>query len=92
MCWIGQSNHRLNTVDGLNFRIRTGELSQVITESEAAYMVDIENAVKAILARRDELKVVIITALLHQEKTTTTDPGWRKTETSRDETGCAQCG
>ncbi|MBP9040327.1 MAG: hypothetical protein KBF64_00990 [Anaerolineaceae bacterium] len=65
-------DHRLNTVDGLNFRIRTGELSQVITESEAAYMVDMENAVKSILARRDELKMVIITGPSSSGKTTTT--------------------
>ncbi len=65
-------DHRLNTVDGLNFRIRTGELSQVITESEAAYIVDIENAVKSILARRDELKMVIITGPSSSGKTTTT--------------------
>jgi len=65
-------DHRLNTIDGLNFRIRTGELSQVITESEAAYMVDIENAVKGILTRRDELKIVIITGPSSSGKTTTT--------------------
>lgn len=65
-------DHRLNTIDGLNFRIRTGELSQVITESEAAYMVDIENAVKGILARRDALRMVIVTGPSSSGKTTTT--------------------
>ncbi len=65
-------DHRLNTVDALNYRIQTGELSQVITESEAAYTVDIENAVKGILTRREELKIVIITGPSSSGKTTTT--------------------
>lgn len=65
-------DHHLNTVEALNYRIQTGELSQVITESEAAYCVDIENAVKGILARKDELRIVIITGPSSSGKTTTT--------------------
>ena len=37
-------DHGLNTVEGLNARIEAGEFSQVVTESEAAYSVEIENA------------------------------------------------
>lgn len=62
----------LNTVKGLNNRIQAGEFSQVVTESEAAYSVEIENAVKAILERRNELRMIIITGPSSSGKTTTT--------------------
>lgn len=62
----------LNTVTGLNARIQTGEFSQVVTESEAAYSVEIENAVNAILDHRNALKVIIITGPSSSGKTTTT--------------------
>ena len=64
--------HGLNTVDGLNHRIRAGEYSQIVTESEAAYTVDVENAVKGILARKHDLKMVLITGPSSSGKTTTT--------------------
>lgn len=62
----------LNSVKGLNNRIQAGEFSQVVTESEAAYSVEIENAVKAILERREELRMIIITGPSSSGKTTTT--------------------
>ncbi|MDP3449088.1 MAG: ATPase, T2SS/T4P/T4SS family, partial [Anaerolineaceae bacterium] len=65
-------DHGVNTVEGLNHRIRAGEYSQIVTESEAAYSVDVENAVKGILARKDELKMVLITGPSSSGKTTTT--------------------
>ncbi len=61
----------LHTVSGLNSRIHSGEFSQVVTESEAAYSVEVENAASAILARRDELKMIIITGPSSSGKTTT---------------------
>lgn len=64
--------HGVNTVSGLNQRIQAGELSQIITESEAAYGVDLENAVKGILDRKEELKLVLITGPSSSGKTTTT--------------------
>ena len=64
--------HGLNTIDGLNHRIRVGEYSQIVTESEAAYTVDVENAVKGILARKHDLKMVLITGPSSSGKTTTT--------------------
>jgi uridine kinase len=64
--------HGLNTVEGLNQRIEAGEYSQIITESEAAYTVDVENAVNGILARKNELKMVLITGPSSSGKTTTT--------------------
>ncbi len=65
-------SHGVNTVEGLNHRIRAGEYSQIVTESEAAYTVDVENAVKGILARKNELKMVLITGPSSSGKTTTT--------------------
>ncbi len=62
----------LNTVEGLNTRIEAGQFSQVVTESEAAYSVEIENAVRAILERRNELRMIIITGPSSSGKTTTT--------------------
>lgn len=65
-------DHGLNTVSGLNKRIQAGEFSQIITESEAAYHVDVEKAVSSILNRKDELKLVLITGPSSSGKTTTT--------------------
>jgi uridine kinase len=62
----------LHTVEGLNRRIEAGELEQVVMESEAAYSVEIENVLKSILARRDELKLILITGPSSSGKTTTT--------------------
>lgn len=64
--------HGVNTVAGLNSRLDAGEFPQIITESEAAYNVDVENAVKAIIERKDKLKMVIITGPSSSGKTTTT--------------------
>ena len=65
-------SHGVHTVKSLNQRLQAGEFSQIITESEAAYTVDLENAVKGILARRDTLKVVLVTGPSSSGKTTTT--------------------
>ncbi len=65
-------DHGLHTVEGLNKRIRAGEYSQIVTASEAAYTVDVENAVNGILARKDNLKMVLITGPSSSGKTTTT--------------------
>ncbi len=64
--------HDLHTVSSLNQRIAKGEFSQVVTESEAAYGVDVERAANGILARQNALKVVLITGPSSSGKTTTT--------------------
>ncbi len=64
--------HGVNTVAGLNQRIQKGELSQIITESEVAYQVDVEKALAGIIERRVELKMVLITGPSSSGKTTTT--------------------
>lgn len=68
--WSVERN--LHTVAGLNQRIAAGELSQVVTECEAAYSVEVESVVNAILARQDEIKLILITGPSSSGKTTTT--------------------
>lgn len=65
-------DHNLNTVAGLNHRLAAGEFPQIVTETEARYNVDVENAVETIAKRKDELKMVIITGPSSSGKTTTT--------------------
>ncbi|MHC1739657.1 MAG: ATP cone domain-containing protein [Anaerolineaceae bacterium] len=64
--------HGVNNVAGLNERLDRGEFQQIITESEAAYNVDVERAVNQIISRKDQLKMVIITGPSSSGKTTTT--------------------
>lgn len=64
--------HDVNTVAGLNERVKAGEFSQIVTESEVAYQVDVEKAVAGILDRKDQLKMVLITGPSSSGKTTTT--------------------
>ena len=56
----------------MNDRIRAGEYPQIVTESEAAYTVDLERAVNNILVRKNKLKLVLITGPSSSGKTTTT--------------------
>jgi uridine kinase len=64
--------HSVHTVDALNARLDADEFTQIVTESEATYNVDVESAVNGILARMDKLKVIIITGPSSSGKTTTT--------------------
>lgn len=66
------ASHHLHTVAELNARLDAGEFPQIITESEAAYNVDVETAVSDILSRKEALKMVIITGPSSSGKTTTT--------------------
>lgn len=65
-------DHGVNTVAALNDRVAAGEYPQVVTESEAAYDVDVEKAVEAMLGRSQQPRVVIITGPSSSGKTTTT--------------------
>lgn len=66
------ASHHVHTIAELNTRLDAGEFPQIITESEAAYNVDVESAVSSILSRKDALKMVIITGPSSSGKTTTT--------------------
>lgn len=65
-------DHGVNTVASLNQRIDDGDFPQIVTESEAAYEVDVEKAVEGMLSRLRQPKVVIITGPSSSGKTTTT--------------------
>lgn len=65
-------SHKINTIADLNARLDADEFPEIITESEAAYNVDVENAVNAIIERKDQLKMVIICGPSSSGKTTTT--------------------
>ena len=62
----------VNTVEGLNERLKRGEFAEIVRVSEAAYEEDVENAAEMIMERRAELKTVIITGPSSSGKTTTT--------------------
>jgi len=64
--------HRVNTVKGLNERIARGEFPDIVSESEAAYELDVENSAEMVASRCDELKIVVITGPSSSGKTTTT--------------------
>ncbi|NPV55745.1 MAG: response regulator SirA [Anaerolineae bacterium] len=65
-------DHGVHTISGLNRRIAAGELGEVITASEAAYHGDIDQAVDAIAAWRQQLKLILISGPSSSGKTTTT--------------------
>lgn len=65
-------DHGVNTVAALNHRIDAGDYPQIVTESEAAYEVDVEKAVEGMLSRSQQPRVVIITGPSSSGKTTTT--------------------
>jgi uridine kinase len=65
-------SHGVHTIESYNQRIAQGELPQILIASEAAYNEDVENATEMIAARKDELRMVIITGPSSSGKTTTT--------------------
>ena len=65
-------DHGLNTVAGLNHRIRNGEISDIVMESETEYAQDIAAVENAILASRGEIKLAIFAGPSSSGKTTTT--------------------
>ena len=62
----------LFTIEQLNERIRLGEFSQIVHESESAYEEDIKTAAEMIAERSKDLKMVLITGPSSSGKTTTT--------------------
>ena len=62
----------VNTVSGINNRIAQGEFNDIVFESEHAYQEDINNAVQAIIDRREALRAIIVTGPSSSGKTTTT--------------------
>jgi uridine kinase len=65
-------DHGVNTVAGLNKRINSGEMPDIVMESEMSYSQDIASVENAILAKKDEIKMVIFAGPSSSGKTTTT--------------------
>jgi uridine kinase len=64
--------HDVHTVEALNRRISSGEIQDIVMESETAYAQDLSMAESAILERRGEIKLVIFAGPSSSGKTTTT--------------------
>jgi uridine kinase len=64
--------HGCHTVEALNNTIREGRLGRLVTAAEARYQREIEQAVQAVLERRDELRFIIVAGPSSSGKTTTT--------------------
>ena len=65
-------DHGLNTMEGLNNRIKNGEISDIVMESETAYAQDISAVENSILEKQAEIKLVIFAGPSSSGKTTTT--------------------
>lgn len=64
--------HDLDTVTKLNQRLENGEYPQIVSESEAAYDLDIQTVVKLIKDRENDVRLVTIAGPSSSGKTTTT--------------------
>ena len=64
--------NQVHDLASLNRRIRSGEVQAIVSEGEAAYAEDVENATEMIAHRQKDLKVVLITGPSSSGKTTTT--------------------
>ena len=64
--------HDLNTVDGVNSRIRRGQFPQVVHEAETFYETQLDTAAELIKERSNGLKMVMVSGPSSSGKTTTT--------------------
>jgi uridine kinase len=62
----------VHSIESYNQRLERGEMAEIISEAEAFYEADVENAVESIVECCQELKLVIITGPSSSGKTTTT--------------------
>jgi uridine kinase len=65
-------SNKLSTIEQLNERIRNGEFSNIVNESETAYEDNVDTAAELISKRSDELKMVMVSGPSSSGKTTTT--------------------
>jgi uridine kinase len=66
------ADHDLNTIEGLNKRIKNGEILDIVMESETAYSQDITVVENSILENRGEIRLVVFAGPSSSGKTTTT--------------------
>jgi len=64
---------KINTISGLNERIKNGEFSEIVHISEKAYESNVDTAAKLIMQRSDSLKMVMVSGPSSSGKTTTTN-------------------
>ncbi|MDP2036035.1 MAG: ATP cone domain-containing protein [Ignavibacteria bacterium] len=64
--------HDLNTVEGINSRIRRGQFPQVVHEAETFYETQLDTAAELIKERAEELRMVMVSGPSSSGKTTTT--------------------
>jgi uridine kinase len=64
-------DHELYSVEWLNRRIASGELSQIVEESDRAYEEEIRTAGQMIVERRGQVRLVILAGPSSSGKTTT---------------------
>ncbi len=65
--------HDLNTVEGLNRRLRRGEAADIVLESETEYSQDIFAVESTIFQNKDEIKLATVAGPSSSGKTTTTE-------------------
>ena len=65
-------DHNVHNVYRLNERIARGEFADIVAESDRAYEMDIADAAEKILARGQDVRIVIIAGPSSSGKTTTT--------------------
>ena len=65
-------DHSIHTIAALNERIEHNEISEIVRESESAYQEDIDTAVELIAARKQMVRMVIVSGPSSSGKTTTT--------------------
>ncbi len=68
--WAASRN--LHTIEHFNQRVRSGELPAIVSESEMFYEEDLNQAARAIVELRRDVKIVLISGPSSSGKTTTT--------------------
>jgi uridine kinase len=64
--------HNLNTIEGINERIKKGEFPHIVHEAESFYETQLDTAAQLIVERSSELKMVMVSGPSSSGKTTTT--------------------
>lgn len=62
----------VDTIPGLNRRVKDGAFSDLVADSEAAYHAQLDHAVETLMNRKERVKVVVIAGPSSSGKTTTT--------------------
>ncbi len=76
--------HGVDTIDGLNERVRNGSFPRLVLEAEQAYDEDVSKAASAICEQQDQVRMAIVAGPSSSGKTTT----MAKLITTLRERGC----